>query len=63
MIPPRFACFPHASAHGAALAARTLQPVAHDALVRNPVSVVERVNAYGLDAKVMPLHLVMGKAS
>lgn len=41
------------AADRAALAAGTDHAVADDANVRNSVGVVERVNAYGMDTKVM----------
>ena len=56
MIPEYGSSFPHASAHGAALAARTHRPEADPAPYRNPQSLVARINAYGHDADVMMLH-------
>lgn len=46
---------PDAAPHRAALSARTDHAVPDNANMRNAVSVVERVNAYGLNANVVPL--------
>lgn len=56
MTPHRFACFPHVSAHSAALAARTRPAVADDAPHVHPEPLVARINRYGYDADVVTLH-------
>lgn len=52
----RLACFPKGAAYRAALAARADGPIAHRPAVRNAVSVVERINQYGLDLEVVRDH-------
>lgn len=50
----RLAGIAHLAADRATLAARTDHAIAGNADVRNPVGVVERVNAYGMQPNVMP---------